>query len=179
MVVASPGARQSGIWMRKAEKMLRRLGIPIRGDGYNRLSFLLPNGSSIVGLPAAADKVRGYSAVSMLVIDEASRVSEEMYQAVDPMLAVSGGDLWMISTPFGKRGFFYEEWTHGGPEWMRVLATAPECPRISKEFLEKRRANMPGQVFRQEYLCEFLGGGRSLFDRDLIERALDDEVEPL
>jgi hypothetical protein len=139
----------------------------------------LPNGSRIVGLPDAEDKVRGYSALSMLVIDEAARVSEAMYQAVGPMLAVSGGDLWMMSTPFGKRGFFYEEWEHGGDRWMRVRVPATECNRISKEFLEEQRSAYPNDVIRQEYLCEFVGGGVGAFDRDLIEAALDDELEPV
>jgi hypothetical protein len=37
------------------------------------------------------DTIRGFSAVSMLVIDEASRVSDEMYEALRPMLAVGDG----------------------------------------------------------------------------------------
>jgi len=31
-----------------------------------------------------------------------------------PVLAVSGADLWCMSTPNGKRGFFWEAWTKGG-----------------------------------------------------------------
>jgi hypothetical protein len=30
------------------------------------------------------------------------------------MLAVGGGDLWLMSTPWGKRGISDEEWTTGG-----------------------------------------------------------------
>jgi len=179
VVVASPGARQSGLWMEKAAEMLSRLGIRKRGDGYNRISLQLPNGSRIVGLPEAVDKVRGYSALSMLVIDEAARVSEGMYQAVAPMLAVSGGDLWMISTPWGKKGFFYEEWEHGGPKWMRIRVRATECPRIPTEFLEEPRSTLSAEAFRQEYMCEFVGGGIGAFDRDLIEAALDDDLETI
>ena len=81
VIVASPGERQSGEWMRKAEEMLERLDIQPRGDGYNKLSLLLPNGSRIVGLPASEKKVRGYS-VSMLIIDEASRVEDSLYHAL-------------------------------------------------------------------------------------------------
>jgi len=179
IVVASPGERQSGIWMKCAADMLARLGIPKKGDGYNRLSLVLPNGSRIVGLPDAEDKVRGFSGLSMLLIDEASRVSEEMYTAVWPMLAVSDGDLWMMSTPFGKRGFFYEEWAHGGDKWMRVRVPATECSRIKPEFIEEQRSILTIDTFRQEYMCEFAGKGAGVFDRELIEAALSDEVEPL
>ena len=115
----------------------------------------------------------------MLLIDEASRVSEEMYTSVWPMLAVSNGDLWMMSTPFGKRGFFYEEWEHGGDRWMRVKAPASECSRITKEFIEEQRSILASDAFRQEYMCEFVGKGAGAFDRDLIEEAITDAVKPL
>jgi hypothetical protein len=64
--VAAPGERQSGEWMRKAREMASRLGFPLRGDGDNKISLLLPNGSRIVGLPGTDGTVRGFSAVSML-----------------------------------------------------------------------------------------------------------------
>ena len=55
------------------------------------------------------------------------------------MLAVSGGSLMMLSTPYGKRGVFYEEWT-GGHGWERYEVPASQCPRISEDFLEEERA---------------------------------------
>jgi hypothetical protein len=179
VVVASPGGRQSGEWIRKAEEMLARLEIPKRGDGYNKISLLLPNGSRIVGLPEAEAKIRGFSAPSMVVIDEAARVSDEMYRALRPMLAVGRGDLWMMSTPWGKQGFFHETWEHGGEEWLRVRVPATECERIPKEFLEEQRSAMGMDSFRQEHMCEFVGSGMGAFDRDLIDAALDDDVEPI
>src|SRR5665213_2062864 len=154
VVVASPGGRQSGEWMRKAGEMLARLDIRKRGDGYNKISLLLPNGSRIVGLPEVEAKIRGFSALSMLVIDEAARVSDEMYRALRPMLAVGNGDLWLMSTPWGKRGFFYETWEHGGDQWLRVRVPGTECERISKGFLEEQRSVMGLDSFRQEHMCE-------------------------
>jgi hypothetical protein len=55
-----------------------------------------------------------------MLVDEAARVSNDLYMAIRPMLAVSGGTLWLMSTPYGKRGFFYEQWAHGGAEWERI-----------------------------------------------------------
>ena len=66
-------------------------GFGRRGDGDNAISLLLPNGSRIVGLPGTEATVRGFSAVSLMLIDEAARVADEMYKALRPMLAVSGG----------------------------------------------------------------------------------------
>jgi hypothetical protein len=178
-LVVSPSARQSGEFLRKATEFARRLGIRPKGDGDNQMSLELPNRSRIVGLPGTEATIRGFSAVSLLLVDEAARVSDELYLAIRPMLAVSDGTLWLMSTPNGKRGFFYETWEHGGPEWERFQAPATECPRIRPEFLEEERAAMGERCFRQEYLCEFEDSVSGVFDTELVDRAITEEVKPL
>jgi hypothetical protein len=178
-VVVNPTARQSGEFVRKAAEFARRLEIKPKGDGDNEISLAFPNGSRIVGLPGTEATVRGFSAVSLLLVDEASRVSDELYMAVRPMLAVSGGKLWLMSTPFGKRGFFWETWEHAGPEWERVRATAAECSRIAPEFLREEKRAMGERWYRQEYCCEFSDVSSGVFDSDLVERAMSDEFGEL
>ena len=95
-----------------------------------------------------------------------------------PTLAVGDGDLWLMSTPNGKRGFFWEEWEHGGPEWERIRVPATECPRISATFLEEERAK-GDQWYRQEYLCEFLDREGAVFPQELIDRAFREDFEEL
>ncbi len=179
VLVASPSERQSGEFLRKAEEFVTRLGIRPRGDGDNAMSLCFPNGSRIVGLPAMEATVRGFSAVSMLIIDEAARVPDAIYKALKPVLAVNDGDLWLISTPYGKRGFFYEKWAHGGEGWARMAVPATECSRISKAYLEEERSELGPVWFRQEYMCEFVENGAGVFERDVVERALTDELSTL
>src|SRR2546421_365704 len=93
--------------------------------------------------------VRDYSNVSLMLIDEASRVRDEIYQAMRPSLAAGDGDLWLMSTPNGKRGFFWEAWAHGGEAWERVQVAAPDCPRISARMLEEEQAAQGESMFRQ------------------------------
>ena len=178
-VVVSPSSRQSGEFVRKAAEFARKLGVRTKGDGDNEISLAFPNGARIVGLPGNEATTRGFSAVSLLVVDEAARVSDDLYRAIRPMLAVSGGGLWLMSTPFGKRGFFWDAWENGGAEWERIRVPATECGRIPREFLEQERAAMGDQWFRQEYLCEFLDTTSGVFDRDTVERAMADDFEPL
>jgi len=182
ILVASPSERQSAEFLRKAKGMVRKLGIRPRGDGDNAASVLLPNGSRIVGLPGTEATVRGFSAVSLILIDEAARVQDEMYSALRPMLAVGDGDLWLMSTPCGQRGFFYETWANsrdGGEEWMRVSVPATECSRITGEFLNKERRNTDSAMFSQEYMCQFTADGTEVFDRQLIDDAFDGTVTEL
>jgi hypothetical protein len=178
-LVVSPSARQSGEFLKKAAGFAGRLGVKPKGDGTNEISLQFPNGSRIVGLPGNEGTIRGFSAVSLLLVDEAARVPEELYLAVRPMLAVSGGALWLMSTPHGKRGFFWETWERGGEEWERVRVTAYECPRIRPEFLEEERRTMGERWFRQEYLCEFTETEDGVFDADLVRRAITSEFGPL
>ena len=163
--------------MRKAKEFVRRLGIRVRGDGDNKASVLFPNGSRIIGLPESAAKVRGFSNVSLLMFDEASRVTDETYRTMRPTLAASDGDLWLMSTPNGKRGFLYEEWVNGGPAWERILATGPDCSRLKQHFLEEERAKSE-RYFRQEYLCEFVEREGAAFSQESIDRAFQD-FEPM
>ena len=177
VVVGCPTARQSGEFLRKVSGMLGGFGIHPRGDGIHEASLLLPNGSRIVGLPQNEVGVRGLSGVTLLVIDEASRVGDGFYKALRPMLSTTNGAIWLLSTPCEKRGFFYEAWEHGGELWERIRVTAPECARIPAEFLEEERRSLGQAWFQQEYMAEFMDIGGGFFGRDVVEAALTDELE--
>jgi hypothetical protein len=178
-LVISPSARQSGEFVRKAARFLEKLRIVPKGDGDNEMSLLLPNHSRIIGLPSNEVTVRGFSAVSLMIIDEAARVSDEMYHALRPMLAASRGRLWLLSTPHGKHGFFYDAWQNGGRAWMRIAVPATECRRIRRMFLQEERSILGDHDFRQEYMCEFIDAERQVFDRNLVEQAFTRDVEPM
>jgi hypothetical protein len=175
VVVACPTEKQSAELVWKARDFMTKLGLRQRRDGSNRISLRFPNGSRIVGVPGREATLRGFSAVSLLIIDEASRVDDAVYKALRPMLAVGNGDLWLLSTPFGKRGFFYENWAGGSEDWVRTAAPATECSRIAGAFLEQERRQLGDLWFRQEYLCEFIDDGRQMFGRDMVMAALDDD----
>ena len=179
ILVVAPTERQSGELIRKGEEFAGRLGVRVKRDGRNANSLEFPDGSRLVGLPGREATIRGFSRVSLVVIDEAARVEDDVYRAVRPMLAVSGGAIWLLSTPNGKRGFFWEAWARGGEIWERVKVTAAECPRITQEYLEEERRELGDMWFRQEYFCEFTEAVSAVFSRELIERAFTDEVEPL
>ncbi len=180
VVVSSPTARQSALFIHKVQQFVRKLGIRPRRDGQNVISVLLPNGSRIVGLPGASeDNIRGFSAASLLIVDEAARVDDAVYHSARPILAASGGDMWLLSTPKGKRGFFYNNWVHGGDTWDRISVPATECPRIPAAHLEHERREMGDDWFSQEYLCGFVDLDGGVFHRDLIDAAFSKEVRLL
>jgi hypothetical protein len=174
----APALRQSQELFGKIATFYRDLGRPVAPQGERKLSLELENGSRIVTLPGSEKTVRGFSGAALLILDEASRVADELYYAVRPMLAVSGGSLMMLTTPYGKRGVFYEEWT-GGAGWERYEVPAAECPRIPPAFLEEERDALPSWVYRQEYECSFEETEDQVFTTEMVERAVTSEVTPL
>src|SRR5215204_3124196 len=114
----APALRQSQELFGKVLGFYRELDRPVPAQAERKLSLELENESRIVTLPGTEKTIRGFSGTALLIVDEASRVADELYFAVRPMLAVSGGSLLMLSTPYGKRGVFFEEWT-GGLGWER------------------------------------------------------------
>lgn len=160
---------------------------------------IFSNGSRIVALPGTERSVRGYSGPQMIIIDEASRVPDETYRAIRPMMVGQQSEITLLSTPFGKRGFFFEEFCRS--RWNRVkvvpavqlagnvVVPGPideidgvhcfESPRHDLAFLQDELESLGEYWFRQEYLCEFVDATNSLFSHELIHSAFDDTISPL
>src|SRR5262249_42404802 len=154
VLLLSPTLRQSGELFLKVYHLWQTLGrpVPTKRNRDNSLKLELANGSRIISLPGKQSNIVGYSAVRLLVIDEAARVPDELYFVVRPMLAVSQGRLVALSTPFGRQGWFYDEW-HSDHDWKRIRIAATDCPRIPAEFLEEERRVIGDRWFAQEYCC--------------------------
>ena len=178
-LLLSPSLRQSGELFRKVLQLHKTLDIR-RAAIYaeSALRMELENGSRVIALPGSEATTRGYSAATLVVIDEASRVADPLISAIRPTLATTNGRLIALSTPSGKRGWFYEQWTNG-EAWDRTLVKAADVSRISAEFLADERREMGEFTYQQEYECEFLDAETSVFSSDMIERALSDAVRPL
>lgn len=175
-LLVSPTLRQSGELFKKATSVYRALGRPVPSESESALQLELENGSRIVSLPGKEGTIRGYSGVRLLAIDEAAWVPSDLYIALRPMLAVSGGRLIAMSTPHGARGWWFDAW-RGGEAWERIEVPATECPRISAAFLEEERRTMGEWWFAQEYLCEFRDGQTSSFSRADIDQAFSREID--
>jgi len=83
-----------------------------------------------------------------------------------------------LSTPFGKRGWFFHELSDGAL-WQNHAVKALQCPRISSDFLEEERRSMPAAWFDAEYMCEFTEAVDSVFSYEQVMAAVAEDVEPL
>ena len=179
VLLLSPGLRQSQELFRKCLHVYHAMGSPIPPDSETKLTLELRNGSRIVSLPGKEGTVRGYSDVRLLIIDEASRVLDELYMSVRPMLAVSGGRLLAPSTPYGKRGWWYEAWRDQDEVWERYEIPATRCPRIPADFLLEEERALGRLWYSQEYGCQFIEAEGSLFSLEDIEGMFTEDIKPL
>jgi hypothetical protein len=154
VLLLSPSLRQSTEIFRKVLDGYHALGRPVAAKQATQTRLELAHGARVVCLPGREETIRSFGGVRLLVLDEAARIPDDLYRSVRPMLAASGGRLVALSTPFGRRGWFYEEWVGAGP-WKKVRVTWRDCPRITAGFLaEEMRALGPGWV-DQEYNALF------------------------
>jgi len=176
VLLLSPSLRQSQELFRKCLDAYRAVDRPVPASAESALRLELGNGSRVVSLPGTETSIRGYSAVRLLIVDEAARVEDSLYLSVRPMLATSAGRLIALSTPFGTRGWWYEAW-RGAEPWERYEVPATMCPRIPARFLDEERRNMGEWWFEQEFMCRFMEGQTQVFTREEVDRAFAEKVE--
>jgi hypothetical protein len=138
--------------------------------------IILKNGSKIYSLPAGhtGALIRGLT-VDLLIADEAAYINEMVWNAVLPMLSVSRkmrgfGRIILLSTPFGKGGYFYD-CCHDN-DFLHIRFTSEQCTRIDKAFLLKERQRMTKSEYAQEYLAEFIDEWNQFFSTDLIKKRM-------
>jgi hypothetical protein len=173
ILIVCPSERQSDEVFKYVMDLYYDIDRPIAKANDMSSELHLVNGARVIPLPGKHQTVRVYSA-KLLILDEAAQIPDAVYQAVRPMLSVSKGRLVVLSTPFGKRGWYYKEWTDGGNAWERYMVKATDCPRMTPEFLAAERTK-PG--FEAEYLCSFEEINNPFFRPDDVARMLVDDPQ--
>jgi predicted phage terminase large subunit-like protein len=168
ILIDSPSLRQSSETMDKVSEFLGMLhtGAIINSD--TKLSVRFVNKSRIVALPGSEKTIRGISAVTLLILDEAAQIPDPLYSAVRPMLAVSKGRLILLSTPRGEQGFFYDTWAKS-KSWEKIEVPWSQCPRIDPAFIEEERLERGSAYVAQEYECKFIAAGATRIRREWLK----------
>lgn len=177
-LICAPSLDQSAELMLKFDQF--RSAVELPSDYLSRdtkLAVRFANGNRVVARPGSEKSARSFSAVTLLLEDEASRVLDDLYNAVRPMLAVSSGRHVVMSTPFGKRGHFFKIWSEELDLWESYEIPAEMCPRISPEFLAEEKRTNPW--FEQEYHCHFMETVGQVFSDATIAKMFDTDEKPL
>ena len=168
----APVFGQTEIAMSMVERALIPTGLVRRYQkSLNR--FILVNESQIEfhSVGNEPDRLRG-PGLNCLVIDEAAMMEEKVWtEILRPTLADRNGKLIMISTPKGRNYFhrLFQEGQaglHGDPkhrEWASWNFPSSSNPYLPASEIEDARTKLPRDVFRQEWLAEFLEESAGVF----------------
>jgi len=136
-----------------------------KSDSELRIQFL---NDSVIEFKSAdnPDNLRG-EGLKRVVIDEAARVKKEVFEdVIRPATSDTAGRVLFISTPKGKNWFF-DMWGRGQDplqdkyeSWKMPTADNPKVPA---DDIEQARQSLPMDVFKQEYLAEFLDDAAGVF----------------
>ena len=170
VLLFSRSQRQSLELFRKVLNFYKLLEFQVSPVAESALRLELVNGSRIISLPSSTETIVGYHNVTLLIIDEAALVRHELYSRARPMFDHQRGRLLVISTPFGKRGFFFKEWrdweTNPKTIWHGITVTTDDCPHMTRKFLAEERQKFGERAYRQEYECPFEENENAVFSHD-------------
>lgn len=187
VAIISPVERQSKELMEKVRRHIEFFKVVGAKYGENffedtKISVLearLPNGSRIMGLPANPDGVRGLT--GDVILEEAAFFQDgfRVYQAIFPSITRNRDyKLVVISTPNGKSDLFYHLWTYseGRELWYREKLTIFDAVREGLNVdINALRDGVPSEeVWRAEYLCEFIDEAGAFIPYELIQSCEED-----
>ena len=155
----------------------------------NMRTITLKNGSVLRCRPAGdtGDSGRGFEA-DIVIVDEAARMSKFFWIAVKPIILMNAGELWLASTPFGKKGYFWDSFNETenikSPDarfkiFYKTTEQVVKEREITKEWteefrekvlriLEQDRRTMSRLEYGQEYEGLFMEDLQQFFTDEII-----------
>jgi len=159
--------------------------VPKNKNKPTQNKIVLKNGSKIIARPVGqtGNAIRGFTG-KILILDEVSRFNELIMEAATPILMTTSGEIWMCSTPFGRRGFFYKAFVNKEERYKvwrlsaeDVINSRPISSSWTEEqragaiqFLKEERKDKTELQYRQEYMAEFVEDIRQFFPDELIAK---------
>lgn len=155
---------------KKVMGRLKQLFKPIMGtleSNSNDLLIKLKNGSEIEGLPSNSEAIRGDTKIKAIFVDEAAHFGlvddSVVLDAIEPIVMTNKSDLFLVSTPRGQRGFFYD-----------INISENDYKKLHYDFNNAigwiyTKEEMDEELKRtdidvdQEYRCQFTSARNSIF----------------
>lgn len=154
-------------------KLLNQTGM-IRRSNAGDLTIETINDSTLKFFSIeSAQSIRGHTVSGILIIDEAAYLPDALPNGEEPWANVlypltkaRNPKVLVISTPAGRRGFFWDFWNRAekGEKGLACLKrTIMDDDLATPEQVEDLRSSMPEAAFRQEFMVEFMDDSVSYF----------------
>ncbi len=185
VMIISKTERQAGLLFTKILLNIHNINKNAIKKGKDRPTkhiINLKNNSIIHCLPAGDTGygIMGFT-IDLLIADEAAFIPEEVWNSIIPALAITRGNVWLLSTPFVKEGYYYN--CFSDPSFTSFHTSSEDCPRKDNAFLAHKKATLTKAQYAQMYLGQFRDEVRQFFSDELIREICilsgSKEVRPL
>ena len=166
LIIAGTREKTTKTVMNRLKSLFNEIRPTVKDD-KNVLDITLMNGTQIEGKPSNSEAIRGETKIKAVVIDEAAHFAiiddSVVLDAIEPILHTNKSDIFLVSTPRGQRGFFYDlslstsdyrkiqyDYTHA-VGWIY-------SEKEMEEELKRRDIDVD-----QEYRCQFTSSRSSIF----------------
>ena len=139
----------------------------VKNNNFSANELELRNGSTIIFRSAERyDNIRGLTC-DYGIIDESAFMKDDAWQeAIRPVFAVRGKKVLFISTPKGKN-WFHNLYQLGHspdyPNYVSYAGSSYDTPYIELEEIEDAKKTIAPNIFKQEYLAQFIDSGGEVF----------------
>ena len=136
-------------------------------QGKNAMNIRMTNGTEFEGFPSNSDAIRGDTKIRAIVVDEAAHFNltddSVVMNAIEPIVLTNKSDLYLVSTPRGQRGFFYNIGiSENDFKKLQYDYTCAIGWIYSKEDMEQELTRTDLDV-DQEYRCQYTSSRSSIF----------------
>lgn len=177
VLIVSPSYRQSGHVMDIVRDFLNNIPHPALLEEM-KTSIRFEGGGEIRSLPNSANTVRGFTA-DLIILDEMAHflngTDVEIMKAIAPSLS-RGGELWLVSTPNGEQGLYYE-YSEKRKDYNKIIVHWSECEDLKNNEAELRRLCPDPLTFAQEYDNKFLGNVETEFPWNLLHACTNPDIQ--
>jgi hypothetical protein len=166
---------------REDDRVLKEI-IPaklIKDELKSERKFILINGSEIELKSADNEAALRGAGLNWCILDEASRIKEESWNALRPALSDKQGRGIFISTPKGKNWYYrlFLKGKDGLDKYQSWHFPSNTNPYFPQEEWEEAKETYPADWFSQEYEAEFLEDVAAVF-RDIDGKIKGELEEP-
>ena len=166
-IAISPTLNQGRKMFKEIKKAVS--GLPVyESSNASTLEINLTNGSSILFKSAEQDDaLRGNTVSGILCIDECAFIKDDIVYQVLPFVDANKAPILITSTPLFKSGVYYDFYMNGvnGVEGFHSIDICDydTSALLSPEKLEMYRQSVAPQIFRSDYLGQFIEESSEIF----------------
>ncbi len=131
--------------------------------------------------PEQPEALQGFHAENLLfLIDEASGVHQEVFEAGEGALSTDGAYVLMAGNPTRMEGYFHDSHHRMREKWAALHWNGEHSPLVSAAFIEEMRQKYGAEsaIYKIRVLGEFAGNPDGVIPLALIESAVDRAVKP-